>query len=129
LQLAEQLRSFNIECEYADAQSLVLLFSPVDGVEVFDRLTQALDSVHLDTLDIPNRVLRLPALKQALTMRDAVFSTTETIPISSAVGRVCAEVRVPCPPAIPIVVSGEVVTHECIEIFKNYGLNLINVVK
>jgi arginine/lysine/ornithine decarboxylase len=129
LQLAEQLRIFNIECEYADVQSLVLLFSPVDGVEVFNRLSQALDGVTLDTLDTPNRVLKLPVLKQALTMRDAVFSNTETISIDSAVGRVCAEVKVPCPPAIPIVVSGEVVTHECIEIFKNYGLNLINVVK
>jgi arginine/lysine/ornithine decarboxylase len=62
-------------------------------------------------------------------MRDAVFSPSETINIEDSVGRTCAEVKVPCPPAVPIVVSGEVVSQECVEIFKNYGLNTINVVK
>jgi arginine/lysine/ornithine decarboxylase len=129
LQLAEKLRSFNIECEYADRQSVVLLFSPIDDNAIFERLSYALNNITLDTIDGSTKVLTLPKLLCSTTMRNAVFSPSETISIEDSVGRTCAEVKVPCPPAVPIVVSGEVVSQECVEIFKNYGLNTINVVK
>jgi arginine/lysine/ornithine decarboxylase len=129
LQLAEKLREYNIECEYADVQSLVLLFSPIDDYAVFEKLSHALSNISLDTINNPTKVLTLPRLVSNTTMREAVFSPSETINIESAVGRTCAEVKVPCPPAVPIVVSGEIVSQECVEIFKNYGLNTINVVK
>ena len=44
-----------------------------------------------------------------LTVRQAVFAPQETILAGSALGRVCALPTVSCPPAIPIVVSGEVI--------------------
>lgn len=129
LQLAESLREYNIECEYADYQSLVLLFSPLDDDTVFKRLSYALENIILDTVNINTQVLNLPKLKSVISMREAVFSESETISIDKAEGRICAEIKVPCPPAIPIATSGELITNDCIKIFKNYSINLINVVK
>lgn len=129
LHIAERLRDFNIECEYADNQSLVLLFSPLDDDTTFKKLYIALDSIVLPTYKANTEVLKLPILNSKISMRKAVFSNSETIPIENAIGRICAEVKVPCPPAIPIAVSGEVLSLDCIKIFKNYGINSINVVK
>lgn len=129
LDLANQLRRFNIECEYSDNQSLVLLFSPLDDDVTFTRLSYALDNIHLVECNTNVDVLNLPRLHSKMSMREAVFSNSETVPVDSSVNRVCAEVKVPCPPAIPIAVSGEVISLDCIKIFKNYGINSINVVK
>lgn len=128
IQLAKQLRYFSIEPEYYDLQSLVLLFSPVDTNQTFEKLSYALENIRLDKIHIDSKVLHLERLKSVMSMREAVFSNTETIPVEQSLGRICAEVNVPCPPAIPIVVSGEVITQNIIEVLKNYGINLISVV-
>jgi arginine/lysine/ornithine decarboxylase len=127
-QLAERLRGYGIECEYADTQSVVLLFSPLDDENTFDRLTYALDSLTLDRVSVGVKVPNVEPLEVTMSMREAVFSHTETIPIEGAIGRTCAEVKVPCPPAIPIVVSGEVVTSNVIKVLQNYGIETLSVV-
>lgn len=127
-QLAEKLREFNIECEYADYQSLVLLFSPIDTQEIFDKLSYALEKIQLDKVNFNNKILHLNELQSAMSMKDAVFSNTEIIQVDKSIGRVCAEVKVPCPPAIPIVVSGEIISKNSVDVLKNYGINKISVV-
>lgn len=127
-QLAEKLRKFNIECEYADYQSLVLLFSPIDTQEIFDKLSYALEKIQLDKVNFNNKILHLNELQSAMSMKDAVFSNTEIIQVDKSIGRVCAEVKVPCPPAIPIVVSGEIISKNSVDVLKNYGINKISVV-
>ena len=62
-------------------------------------------------------------------MRQAVFAPQETIPAGSALGRVCALPIVSCPPAIPIVVSGEVIGPAALELFTAYGVETVSVVK
>ena len=57
-----------------------------------------------------------------------MFSKQEIIPIEEAKGRVCASPMVGCPPAIPIVVSGEIITEETIQLFSYYGIKDISVV-
>ena len=43
--------------------------------------------------------------------------------------RVCALPTVSCPPAIPIVVSGEVIGPAVLELFTAYGVETVSVVK
>lgn len=129
IDLANALREYNIECEYSDAQSVVLLFSPLDKQDTFNRLYSALDSITIDKTTKEYPILVVPKLRSVLSPKEAVFSESETIPIEQADGRVCSAVKVPCPPAIPIAISGEVINAESINIFKRYGINLISVVK
>ena len=64
-----------------------------------------------------------------MTIRSAVLSQSEEIPVTEAEGRICASPTVSCPPAVPIVISGERITAEDISLFKHYGIDKVSVVK
>ena len=65
----------------------------------------------------------------ALAICEAAFAETEEISVEDAEGRICASVKVPCPPAIPIAVSGEIIDWDSIEIFRQYGIKTVLVVR
>lgn len=130
-ELAELLRCNGVECEYSDAELLVLLMSPFSDISDYERLRAALESAvsgasRTNASGISAR-LKLP--KMALAIREAAFAPAFEIPVEEAEGRICASVKVPCPPAVPIAVSGEVIDRECIEIFKTYGIRTVLVVE
>lgn len=135
--LADHLRQNGMECEYADPRYLVLMFTPENPAEDFARLEAAL--AELCARGIPpaeppaeHREAFCALARQAeprLTVRQAVFAPQETIPAGSALGRVCALPTVSCPPAIPIVVSGEVIGPAALELFAAYGVETVSVVK
>ena len=64
------------------------------------------------------------ALEQQLhtrcSIRQAVFAPQEQVPTEQAVGRICAMPTVSCPPAIPIVVSGEKITPAAVRLMQKY---------
>ena len=47
-----------------------------------------------------------------LAPREAFFAPNETVPASSAVGRISAELVAPYPPGVPVLASGELTTTE-----------------
>ncbi len=124
-QLAEQLRRQGVECEYADASHIVLLLSPAMQEADFVGLYTALCRC---TPVPPAPILPLPAAVEAVCdMRTAALSAWETIPLPEAVGRVCGPVQVPCPPAVPLCISGERITEEWAEYLSFYGLKSVAV--
>ena len=127
--LAEKLKEQGIQPEYYDNQCVVLLFSPIDTDEDFSRLEKVLKGIDLPDVSINGNEVILPTLEKAMSVREAVFSEYEEIDVEDSLGRVCASVKIPCPPAVPIVVSGEIVSRDCIKIFKRYGISRINVIK
>ena len=44
-------------------------------------------------------------------------------------GRVCAAPTVGCPPAVPVVVSGEVIGADAADVFRYYGIEKVRVVR
>ena len=64
-----------------------------------------------------------------MSVRDAVFSENEEIAVSDSVGRTLSSVTVGCPPAVPIIVSGEKINEDIIKCFKYYGVDKCLVVK
>lgn len=53
-----------------------------------------------------------------MTPRQAFFAPSTTVDVSEVVGRVCAETLCPYPPGIPVLLPGEVVTQESVDILK-----------
>lgn len=51
-----------------------------------------------------------------LTPREAFFADTETVPIERAAGRVAAEAITPYPPGIPVVMPGELLSRDVIDL-------------
>ena len=126
MRLAEDLRAGGVECEFADREFVVLMPSPQSTETDFERIN--------DILQMPRPYLgppspALPRGQKVMTVREAMFAPGETVPLSLAIGRVCAAPTVSCPPAVPIAVSGEVVTPEVAEVLRFYGIERIRVCK
>ena len=127
--LANILRRHGIECEYADESYLTLMLSPSNTREEYERIFNALNEIQfIDSAAVPSPI-RLPKLEKCMTMRDAALSPSETVKIDDAPGRIAAITRTHCPPCVPIAVSGEKISRECINIFKRYSISDINVIK
>ena len=64
-----------------------------------------------------------------LSVREAMFSPGEQIPAEQSAGRVLQAANVGCPPAVPIVVSGERIDELALKCFRYYGIENCFVVK
>ncbi|MDE5583408.1 MAG: aminotransferase class V-fold PLP-dependent enzyme [Ruminococcus sp.] len=130
-QLAELMRINGVECEYSDSSLLILLMSPMCEKSDYERLSLSLDFALKNAGKKSPRYndfnIELP--EKAMTVREAVFSECEEIAVEEALGRICASVKVPCPPAVPIVASGERIDIKSINIFRKYGISSVIVVK
>lgn len=128
-ELADYLFSKGISCEFADRDFVVLMFTPENSEDDLKKVYYALSALpKKEGVTLPP----LPTLTEAetrLTLRQAFFVGDEWIATSCAEGRICASPTVSCPPAVPVTVSGEVITREAVEIFKAYNIDKIRVVK
>lgn len=124
---AEHLRKEQVECEYADPESVVFMLTPENTEEDFERVERAFG---VNEKPYGNAELLKPAkCKQIISVREAVFAGHEVIPVKEALGRICAAPAVSCPPAIPIAVSGEQIDENAIALFEHYGISDVDVVK
>lgn len=130
-ELAGLLRENGCECEYSDSGLVILLMSPVNVPDDYARLISALENAlsHAEKGTPVHERFRMELPERAMSIREAVFSPCEDIPVEKAEGRICGAVSVPCPPAVPIAASGEIIDRNCINIFKRYGISSVNVVK
>lgn len=126
--IAELLRNDNIEVEFFDTEYAVLMATPENSDVDFDRLEKAFMSIPRREA-IRESSSELVRGEKRMSIRDAVFSKKETVSVDNAIGRVSATPTVSCPPAIPIAVSGELITAEAVAVFKKYNINRVEVVK
>ena len=61
--------------------------------------------------------------RQRMTIRQAALSPAELLPLDCCRGRVLAAANVSCPPAIPVVVCGEVIDEAAIACLTYYGID------
>lgn len=122
---ADRLRKKGVECEYADSEFVVLMASSETTSAQLDRFVQALGK---NELPVSDGTLSLLPARRAMSIRDAVFSPQEKIPVRQSPGRICAAPAVSCPPAIPIAVSGEIISEETARLFSRLGIDTVSVV-
>ena len=127
-ELADILREHNIEPEFSDPDYLVLMISTDTADSDIDSLTELLVNIERRPA-IKDEAPILKPGKVKLSIREALFSESETIPVCKAGGRILAEPGVTCPPAVPIAVCGEVIDDNTIACFKYYGIESVRVVK
>ncbi len=128
---SEILRKNKIECEYADDRYVVLMASPSNRARDFLRLERAIKKIaakrRTPIYENEPSFSTLPTAK--MTVRNALFSPYESVAIEDAEGKICASPTVSCPPAIPVVISGELIDGEAVKILSHYGIERVNVVK
>lgn len=135
LGLAEYLRKNEIEIEFADRDFCVFMFSPENSESDLKKLETALLAYPLankktdmqEPFDGDKN--KIVYAERAMSIRSAIFAASEIVDVNTAQGRVCASPTVSCPPAVPIVMSGEIINADHIKLLEYYGIEKVSVVK
>lgn len=127
-ELGKLLIDKGIVCEFSDPDFLVLMLTPLIGSRGLDTLCAELLSIQkkAEITEGPPSPKRREAV---MTVRQAAFSPAEAVGVDESLGRILASASVGCPPAVPILVCGEVIDKNAIDLFKYYGISEIAVVK
>lgn len=123
-----RLRELDVISEFADPDFVVFMLTSEIGAEGLKRLENVLGAIEpktpiADTRPAPARPERV------LSVREAAFAVSETVPAAESEGRVLAAATVGCPPAVPIVVCGERIDRAAVEQFRYYGIDTCTVIK
>ena len=127
-EIADILRKNGIEPEFADKDYIVMMFSPENGQFAVDKLSKVLKGIKKNKkIEETPPAVTLP--KRYCHPRDAMLSPSEEIAVNRSIGRVFASSALACPPAVPIVVAGEVIDENTIKLFEYYGTERIRVLR
>ena len=127
-EVAECLEQSGLICEFADPDYLVMMFSTANDDKDFERVQAALCALpKKNALIDAAPVMGKP--HTAMSLREALFSPAEVLPVAECVGRVLASPTVGCPPAVPVLVGGEVVDEDAVRVFHYYGYQTLRIVK
>ncbi len=127
-ELAQELSAHNLFCEFADPDFTVLTLTP----ELCDEELRLLENT---LLNIPKKAAvceyppQISKATPALSIRDALLSPSQSVSVKECEGRILADASVACPPAVPVLVSGELIDRCARDAFDYYGINQISVVK
>ena len=127
-ELSRCLLERNIVSEFADPDFLVLMLTPENGQAALDALETALLTIPRRT-PISEKPPVFSPCQRVYSPRDAMLSPMETVPVAESEGRILAAATVGCPPAVPIVVSGERIDAHAVRCFQYYGITHCSVMK
>ena len=124
---ADSLRENGVECEMADENRVVLLFSAATTTEDCERAEMACLFVPMRP---PQPQVKFPAIRPKMEMPpwEALFKPRKTVSIENADGEVCAAFETTCPPGVPLVIPGEILDNSVIEALKLHGVKTVSVV-
>jgi len=126
--LACELMARNIIPEFYDPDFAVLMLTPDVGEDGLKALQAALLSIDKkETIQKKSPVITKP--EKVMGVADAVFAASEELFVKDCLGRVLSQASVSCPPAVPIVVCGELIDKNAIECMEYYGIEKCVVVK
>ncbi len=126
-EMADLLAQQNIISEFSDPDFVVMMLTPEIAADDLNRLADILAAVPKKP-PVQTSPPKLPTPRRALSVREAVFAPSTTVMASTALGKILASASVSCPPAIPILMCGEVIDDDAIRCFEYYGINEIKIV-
>ena len=127
-EIADFLMDCDIYPEFYDTDYIVLMPSPYNTKDDFERLEKCLCGIERKA-SLVNKPPKIEQSKKAMNIRQALFAPSMTLDVSKSLGQVCSSVTVSCPPAILPVIPGEVISKSAIEVMKYYGIETVRVVK
>ncbi len=118
---------FRVEDEMADWFNVVYVLSPNDDPRAKERLLAGLraaskspksaaGTLRLASETINANLLQPPIPRLVMTPRDAALAPKIAVGLSAATGRTCAEMVMFYPPGIPLLMPGEIVSQETLDV-------------
>ena len=128
VEFGRYIRSRLIEPEMLNDCYCVLLPSVFNSERDFKRIEKMIADAEIKkSVKLPEYTPEKPI--QAISMKQAMLSARKLQPLSVCEGRIAADINCPCPPAVPLVMYGELIDKNMIEILKNYGTQQLYVVQ
>lgn len=124
---AEILRKNRIECEFSDPDFVVLMLTQEMSDDDITHITKVLLSIDKKA-PILTTPPKLQKAQKVMSIRDAVLSISETVDVKDSIGKTLCDMTLSCPPAVPILVSGEKIDKTAIDTFSYYGIEKCNIV-
>lgn len=127
---AEFLKKFGVEPELYTEDFLVLISTPFNTDEDFLRLKNAisefkpLNKKKTSVYDFFEKAINLK-----MSLNEAILRDFETIDIKKAENKISAGTVCPCPPGIPILMPGEIISKEHIKYLLKCGILFVEVIK
>ena len=115
---AERLEAQGVVCEFADPDFVVLMPTPETDLALLEKALLSVERQSAISEDTPG----LYHCERVLSIRKAALSVSRRVKVEEAVGRVLASPSVGCPPAVPIVVCGERIDENALNVFRYYGI-------
>lgn len=125
---ADILRENNIECEFSDPDFVVLMLTPSLSKKALLKIKTTLLAIK-KLEEITDKPPKLFIPKKVMSVRDAVMSNSTTVNALESCGKILSTITVSCPPAVVILVSGEKIDENLIDIFKYYSIKTCEVVE
>ncbi len=126
-ELAEYLRTRGMECEFSDRDMTVMMLTPQSGIDALWAIERAIKELPKGA-PIDQKPPKLHVGTSVMSVRQAMLSACEILPVRECLGRVLAAPSVGCPPAVPLAVCGERIDEETIRAFEYYGVRECTVV-
>jgi arginine/lysine/ornithine decarboxylase len=129
--LLDYLRKSKIQAEMSDDFNVVLIFSPFNKEEEFEKLYRVLKDCNLKKIrhrKIDMIEYEMPRMK--LRPYEVVNLESEIINTETSLGRVSAVNIIPYPPGIPLLLMGEIIDRNILSIIRYYvkaGLDIVGI--
>ncbi len=101
------LAQAGVVCEMSDAYRLVLITTPQDPDEWYDRLVDGLTHLPYGMDPAVKEPPFRPAASRVCSLREAMLGPVESVPLAGAVGRIAASAAGVYPPGLATLVPGE----------------------
>ena len=119
------LADCGVEAEYISPRHIVLIPGPQNSLAPVKALIEHLPALN-ESPSLPQPVC--PA-QPVLSLRQAVLSPAERLPLPEALGRIAAAPVSPCPPGVALLMPGERLNHTAAAALKTAGVASLFVVK
>ena len=127
-QEAEEIlrNDLKIQCELSDAANLLFLITFADSEATITALINALKLLP----QRPQKTCSLflvpcPLSATALSPRETFYAPTEVVSLQKSIGRICAEEVTFYPPGIPLLMPGEKISAQTVELIRQSGGRVI----
>lgn len=111
-------KSFNIYAEYADLYNVYFLVTFSNTKYDIERLLEALSTFKTKGSFEKSIIWADKLPKAAIKPQAAFYAKGEYVPLDESVGRIAKEALVPYPPGVPLLMPGELVEGEHVEMLR-----------
>ncbi|MCI1944885.1 aminotransferase class I/II-fold pyridoxal phosphate-dependent enzyme [Clostridium luticellarii] len=120
--LSNYLRKTGIQCEMSDSSNVILIFSPFNQEEEYEKLCHELKNCNLKQLKYKRMDLMEYGIPEIRILPYEVLNAEkQMVDLKNCINRISGVNVIPYPPGVPIVLAGELINKDVAKIIEYYA--------